>query len=281
MFVGTIAEELIVDSERQVWEDLQPERPSAARIYDYLLGGYHNFESDRVAARRFAEFLPSMPLYMQANRAFLRRVVNYLIGEGVRQFLDIGSGIPTVGNVHEVAQRAEPAARVVYVDIDPVAVRHSEEILKDNTKAAVIQADLRRPEEILDHPEVNRLLDFEEPMALLLMAVLLFVPDDEEAYSAVRALRDALPSGSYVAISHPTDDDLPQEESEQAKSLYAATGNPVSIRTYAQTQRFFEGLELVEPGIVYISRWRPESSDDLFSDPSETSGYYGGVGRKP
>src|SRR5918998_5714074 len=143
--------------------EIEAERPSAARIYDYLLGGYHNFEADRVVAERFRELLPEMPLYMQANRAFLRRVVGYLVGQGIDQFLDIGSGIPTVGNVHEVAQAINPAACIVYVDIDPVAVRQSEEILIDNANATVIQGDLRQPETILEHPDVQRCLDFDKP----------------------------------------------------------------------------------------------------------------------
>lgn len=257
------------------------ERPSAARIYDYLLGGYHNFETDRVAAEQFRELLPSVPLYMQANRAFLRRVVNFMVERGIDQFLDLGSGIPAVGNVHEVAQEANPKARVVYVDLDPVAVRHSQEILKNNPNATVVQADVRHPEAILDSPEVRRMLDFDRPVAVLLMAILLFLTDDEEAYGVVRTLRDTLAPGSYVALSHPTDDNLPQKQTEQAKQLYAATGNPVNIRSYGQIEAFFDGLDLVEPGLVYVSHWRPEEADDLFIDRPESSGYYGGVGRKP
>jgi SAM-dependent methyltransferase len=260
--------------------EMDAERPSAARIYDYLLGGYHNFEADRMAAERFRVLLPSMPLYMQANRAFLRRVVSYLVDRGVDQFLDIGSGIPTVGNVHEAAQVINPAARVVYVDIDPVAVRQSEEILKGNANATVLQGDLRHPETILQHPHVQSMLDFDRPVAVLLLAILLFVTEDEEASRAVRVLRDALTPGSYVAITHPTDDNLPQEQVERAKSLYAGNGIPVNIRSFAQIKNFFDGLELVEPGLVYVARWRPEGPDDLFEQP-ESSGYYGGVGRKP
>jgi hypothetical protein len=256
------------------------ERPSAARIYDYLLGGYHNFEVDRVVAERFRKLLPNIPLYMQANRAFLRRVVTFLVEEGVDQFLDMGSGIPTVGSVHEVAQKINPSVRVVYVDLDPVAVRHSEEILRGNPNATVIRADVRQPEAILANPEVRRLLDPDKPTAVLLLAMLLFVTDDEEAYRLVGTVSDALAPGSYVAISHPTADNLPQKETEQAKTLYGSTGNPVTIRTYDQVERFFAGLELVEPGLVYVSSWRPEGPDDLFVDQPVSSGYYGGVGRK-
>lgn len=257
------------------------EKPSSARIYDYLLGGYHNFEVDRVVAERFRELLPNIPLYMQANRAFLRRVVRFLVEEGVDQFLDMGSGIPTVGSVHEVAQKINPSARVVYVDLDPVAVRHSEEILRGNPNATVIRADVRQPESILANPEVRRLLDPEKPTAVLFLAMLLFVTDDAKAYSLVGNLRDVLAPGSYVAISHPTGDDIPRDQIEQAEALYESTGNPISVRTYEQVEKFFAGLELVEPGLVYVSRWRPEGPEDLFFDQPISSGYYGGVGRKP
>jgi hypothetical protein len=259
--------------------EFEAERPSAARIYDYLLGGYHNFEADRMVADRFRELLPEIPLYMQANRAFLRRVVGYLVDQGVDQFLDLGSGIPTVGNVHEVAQAINPAARVVYVDVDPVAVRQSEEILKGNANAIALHGDVRKTETILEHQDVRRMLDFDKPVAVLLMAILLFVTEDEEASGTVRVLRDALAPGSYLAISHPTDDNLPQDQVEKARNLYAGSGNPVNIRSFGQIKSFFDGLELVEPGLVYVSQWRPEDDDDLFDLP-ESSGYYGGVGRK-
>src|SRR5215213_11358434 len=193
------------------------ERPSAARIYDYLLGGFYNFDVDRAAAQKITGVLPDMPLFMRANRTFLRRVVRFLTDQGIDQFLDLGSGIPTVGNVHEVAQQINPSARVVYVDNEPVAVTHSRTILQGNPRATVIQADLRKPEVILGHPETQRLLDLNKPTAVLFLSVLLFVTDDEEAYRLVRAVRDALVPGSYMAISHPTDDATPPEQGEQAK----------------------------------------------------------------
>ena len=186
--------------------------PSSARIYDYLLGGFYNFDVDRAVARKITEALPDMPLYMRANRAFLRRVVRFLADQGIDQFLDLGSGIPTVGNVHEIAQQANPSAAVVYVDNEPVAVNHSRTILQDNPKATVIQADIRQPEVILGHPETRRLLDFNRPTAVLFLSVLLFVIDDEEAYGVVHYMRDALVPDSYIAISHPTDDETPPEQ---------------------------------------------------------------------
>src|SRR5215207_7482429 len=256
-------------------------RPSAARIYDYLLGGFHNFEVDRAAAREITRVLPDMPMYMRTNRAFLRRIVRFLTDQGIDQFLDLGSGIPTVGNVHEVAQQANPSARVVYVDNEPVAINHSRTILQDNPKATVIQADIRQPEVILDHPETQRLLDFNKPTAVLLLSVLLFVTDDEESYRVVRSIRDVLVPGSYIAISHPTDDETPPEQGEQAKRLYASIGTPVRIRSYNEFEGYFEGLELVEPGLVHVPLWRPEGPDDLFLNNPELSAYYAGVGRKP
>ena len=210
--------------------DVSEDRPSAARVYDYLLGGYHNFEVDRMVARRFIEIFPDAPLFMRANRAFMIRVVRFLREQGIEQFLDLGSGIPTVGNVHELVQEVNPSARVVYVDNEPVAVRHSETILQNTLNATIVQADLRQPEVILNRPEVGRLLDLDKPTAVLLVSVLLFVLDDEEAYGVVRSFREALAPGSYVAISHATEDGAPREQIEQAKKLYASTHNPVTLR---------------------------------------------------
>jgi O-methyltransferase involved in polyketide biosynthesis len=265
---------------RQPSMNVPDDAPSAARIYDYLLGGFYNFEVDRAVAQKITEALPDMPLFMRANRAFLRRVVRFLAEQGIDQFLDLGSGIPTVGNVHEIAQQANPSACVVYVDNEPVAVNHSRTILEGNSKATVIQADIRQPEVILGHPETRRLLDFNRPTAVLLLSILLFL-NDEEAYRVVRYVRDALVPDSYIAISHPTDDKTPPEQSERAEKLYAAIGAPVRVRSYNEVERFFDGLELVEPGLVHIPLWRPEGPDDLFLRNPELSGYYAGVGRKP
>jgi S-adenosyl methyltransferase len=269
-----------MDKPKDNLTELDVERPSAARIYDYLLGGFYNFDVDRAAAQKITEALPDMPLFMRANRAFLRRVVRFLTDQGIDQFLDLGSGIPTVGNVHEIAQQANPSARVVYVDNEPVAVTHSRTILENNPNATVIQADINEPEDILGHPETQRLLDFNKPMAVLFLSVLLFLTDDEEAYRVVRYVRDALMPGSYIAISHPTEDEYPPEQGVRVKRLYAAIGTPVNVRSYNQVEKFFEGLELVEPGLVHIPLWQPEGPDDLFLKNPELSGYYAGVGRK-
>ena len=257
------------------------DRPSSARIYDYLLGGYHNFEIDRMVAEKLLEIYPEARLGSQASRAFLRRVVNFLAGQGIDQFLDIGSGIPTVGNVHEVAQAANPAARVVYVDIDPVAVAHARAMLRDNPNATAIQADARRPDQILNHPEVTGLLDFSQPVAALLLLLLHAIVDDEEAHGIVRTIRNGLAPGSYLAISQATLDKAPPDIVEQTEKLYTGTTSSSKYRSRADILQFFEGLELVEPGLVHIPLWRPEGPDDVFLECPERSLTCGGIGRKP
>lgn len=260
---------------------LDPDVPSAARIYDYFLGGSHNFPADRDAARRLLAANPDTPLLAQVNRSFLRRVVRFLGTQGIDQFLDIGSGIPTVGNVHEIARRNSPAARVAYVDIDPVAVQHSLAILRDVPAATAIRADAREPHGILTHPEVSRLLDFDRPIALLLLAVLHFIPADDEAYSAVNFLREALPPGSYIAIAHPTYEGMSRASVERMEQVLKAVANPSRSRWRAEVLPFFEGLDLVEPGLVYAPLWRPERPNDLLCDAPERSSILAGVARKP
>lgn len=179
-----------------------------------------------------------------------------------------------------MAQRANPAARVVYVDAEPIAVRHSEMILEDNPNATVLQADARQPEHILGHPRVRHLLDLAEPTAVLLFCVLHFVSDDEEAYRLTRVLRDALAPGSYVGISHATYENVTHAQTQQINELYSRTANPLTMRSHSQIERFFEGLELVEPGLVYVPLWRPESPGDFFFDQPARSVTYVGIGRK-
>jgi SAM-dependent methyltransferase len=267
--------------ERPDWapETIDIERPSAARIYDYWLGGSHNFAVDREVARQVVGLVPDTPLIMQANRAFLHRAVRYLVDSGIRQFLDMGSGIPTLGNVHEVVQKSAPDARVVYVDIDPVAVAHSRHILAGNDRVAVIHEDLRQPDRILGHQDTTRLVDFDQPVALLLLAVLHFIPDDEDPAGIVNRLRDALVPGSYVAISHGTADGLSAEISQRGAELFKRTPTPITSRSHAEVARFFAGLDLVEPGLVWSPQWRPEHPDEVGDHP-ERSAAYVGVGRK-
>lgn len=269
-----------MDNEFRGGAGILPDKPSAARIYDYLLGGFHNFAIDRDAAERVRRIYPDMPQVMQANRAFLRRAVTFFAVQGIDQFLDIGSGIPTVGNVHEVAHRLNPAARVAYVDIDPVAVDHSRALLEGDLRATVVQADARQPLEILDHPDIRRLLDFDRPIGVLLVALLHFITDDAHAFGLVRTLRDALAPGSYLALTHATADAMPPDVAAQIRQLYDGTANPGTYRTRVEIERLFDGFALVAPGTVYVSRWRPEAVDDLFIDEPERSVYFAGVGMK-
>jgi SAM-dependent methyltransferase len=258
-------------------ESVDIDRPTAARIYDYLLGGCHNFAADREMAHKVIAAMPDLPLQAQANRAFLHRAVQYLVAAGVRQFLDIGSGIPTLGNVHETAQRAAPDARVVYVDMDLVAVAHSRQILAVNDRTSTIEEDLRRPERILGHPDVRALLDFGQPVAVLLVAILHVIPDDDDPAGIVRRLRDALVPGSYLAIAHGTNEGRTETAAELTR-LSTRTPTPMTPRTRAQVAGFFDGFDLVEPGLVWAPQWHPDSPDDV--DAPERSMNFVGVGRK-
>ena len=180
--------------------------PSGARTYDYLLGGNHNFEADRVMADQVERAVPGIRAAARLNRAFLARAVRFMVGEGIRQFLDIGSGIPTVGNVHEIAQKADPECRIVYVDRDPIAVAHSELMLTGNDRAAMVEADMRDPESILDHPTTRALIDFDQPVGVLFLLVLHWIPDDADPAALVARYRSRLAAGSYLAVTHMTDD---------------------------------------------------------------------------
>lgn len=269
------------DSRRPAWApaDVPLDRPSAARMYDYYLGGHHNFQIDRQVAEQAIAMWPDLPLIMRANRAFLRRAVNYISSQGVEQFLDIGSGIPTVGNVHEVAQRAQPTARVVYVDVDPVTVTHSELILRGRPRVTVVRADMRQPEMILEHPAVQRMLEFRRPVAVLLVALLHFITDDEQAYAVVQKLRDAMAPGSFLVISHASHEGMPAESREH-EELYRRTPTPLKMRSRQEIQHFFGSFKLINPGVVFLPLWRPEGPDDLFLDEPERCTGFAGVGRK-
>jgi SAM-dependent methyltransferase len=254
------------------------ERPSVARMYDYYLGGSHNFAADRAAAQAMVAAVPEAPLMAQANRAFLRRAVQFLVESGVRQFLDIGSGIPTVGNVHEIAQRVAPESRVVYVDVDPVAVAHSREILSGNDRATVLREDLRNPERILTHPEVTKLLDLTEPVAVMILAVLHFVAPDDRPDEILRTLRGALAPGSYLVMSQASDDGRSESgERAEAERVYRRTDNQLWIRGRAELTGLFDGFQLVEPGVVWVPQWRPESPES--AEDAERAVFMGGVGR--
>ena len=254
-------------------------KANVARVYDWWLGGDHNFRADQDAARAMIAVEPNARAIARANRAFLGRAVRFLAAEaGVRQFLDIGSGIPTQNNVHQVAQDAAPGARVVYADVDDVAVAHSKLILDGSADAAVIQADLRDPASILADPETQLLLDFTRPIAVLLVAVLHFIPDADRPEQIVATLRDALPPGSYLVVSHACSDprpDLLSAFETVYKNKVAAQGR---ARTSAEITRFFDGFTLIDPGLVWVPQWRPDQPQDVPDHP-EKYWFLAGVGQ--
>jgi SAM-dependent methyltransferase len=255
-------------------------RANVARVYDYWLGGSHNFLADQDVGRAIAAVEPNMRAIARANRAFLGRAVRFLAAAGVQQFLDIGSGIPTEGNVHEVAQRADPRARVAYVDIDPVAIAHSQAILAGNENAEIAEADLRDPDKILTHPAAERLIDFGQPAGLLLVVVLHFIADADDPWRLVATLRDALAPGSYLALGHATYEGKPAVARATEKVYNRSVSTELHLRSRAEILRFFDGFELVDPGLVYAPMWRPDVPADVPSDPSQF-GCLVGVARKP
>jgi hypothetical protein len=261
-------------------EGVDPGKANVARVYDYWLGGTHNLRADQDAARALLAIDPTVRDLARANRAFLGRAVRFLAASGIRQFLDIGSGIPTERNVHEVAQDAAPGARVMYVDADPVAVAHSKEILAGRRDTAVIQADLLDPGQILGHPETRRLIDFSQPVGLLLLAVLHVIPDSAQPLRSVAVLREALAPGSFLVICHATSESRPDLAAAAQKLYTQRVSAQSAIRSRSGIERFFTGFGLVDPGLVYIPQWRPDSPADVPEDPGKFWALVG-VGRKP
>ena len=259
---------------------VETRRANAARVYDYWLGGTHNFLADQDVARAIAAVEPNIRAFARAGREFLGRAVRFLADAGIRQFLDVGSGIPTEGNVHEVAQQAAPAARVAYVDIDPVAIAHSKAILAGHENAAIIGADLREPEKILAHDTTQRLIDFGQPAGLLLASVLQFISNAEDPWRIVATLRDALAPGSYLVLCHVTDHGQPAVMQAAEKVYNRSVATQIHVRSRAEIMRFFDGFDLVDPGLVSIPLWRPDPPADASSDPSQFWGGLVGVARK-
>ncbi|GAA4523683.1 SAM-dependent methyltransferase [Amycolatopsis samaneae] len=257
-------------------------KPSSARIYDYLLGGAHNFAVDREAAAQIERIMPGGQRSARLNRAFLRRAVVFMMEQGVRQFLDIGSGVPTVGNVHEIAHRADPEYRVLYVDRDAVAVAHSKLILGDNDRADVLRADMRDPESIMDSPEAKRLLDFDEPIGLLFLLMLHWVSDEDDPAGLTARYRDALASGSYLAITHGTEDMQPRRVHELTGVFRRARSHEqATTRSHDEVLALFGDFDLVEPGLVGCGNWRPMGPGDIVEDSKYNEIFYAGVARKP
>ncbi|MBL7499694.1 SAM-dependent methyltransferase [Frankia sp. CNm7] len=259
--------------------DLRIDTPHSARMYDYFLGGKDNFPADRQAAEAALSIFPSIRTTALQARKFMTRVTAELARSGVRQFLDIGTGIPTSPNLHEVAQRVAPDARIVYVDNDPIVLAHSRALLRSapEGRTAYLEADLREPERILRSAEVRETLDLSEPVALSLFAILHFVPDDVNPDGIVAELLDVLSPGSYLALNHATPDFVTPEVEAQVTGLYRAQGIPFQSRRHAEIVRFFDGLELVDPGLVPVHQWRPEGEPEDI--PAADIASYGGLAR--
>ena len=259
--------------------EIDPNKPSPARIYDYWLGGSQNFAVDRLAGQRALAALPNLQDAIRANRAFLGRVVHHLAADcGVTQFLDLGSGVPTVGNVHEVARYINPDAKVVYVDIDPVAIAHARALLDKVDGVEAILADLSKPDSVLSHPTLRETLDLDAPIAILLYAVLHFIPDTEHPDAIVRAYTQAAAPGSYLALSHGAPDTGRQREQDTMLSEYKqSTGVPFITRGADQISAWLTDLTIQPPGLVSIDQWRPEPD---IEQPAYVA-MFGVLARKP
>jgi len=264
-------------SAREVALEIDTSVAHVARVYDYWLGGKDNFAADRAAGEQAIQAYPDIVYSVRANRAFLARTVRYLAGEaGIRQFLDIGTGIPTANNTHEVAQEVAPGSNVVYVDNDPVVLTHARALLVSGQQGhtSYIDADLRDTKRIL--AEAAQTLDFSRPVAIMLMAILQHIDEAEDPYEIVNSLLAAVPSGSYLAISHPAADIETEAMAQMAERLNKLMAEKVTFRTRPQVARFFDGLELVEPGMLRVQEWRPASEIEAKSPAA----LWGGVGRK-
>ncbi|MFJ2030782.1 SAM-dependent methyltransferase [Streptosporangium sp. NPDC087985] len=271
--------------ENQAAPDItDPDIPNVARMYDYYLGGKDNFAADRAAAEQIMKLFPGTRDSARENRAFLSRAVRHLVDSGVRQIVDLGSGLPTQGNTHEIAHAVAPGTRVVYVDYDPVVCTHGRALLTGGDNVSIVQADVRAPEMLL--AELRKHVDFDRPVAFLLLAVLHFIPDEHTgdehtggagAYEIVRRLHEASAPGSHLVVSHATD--TRPDTTPEALEIYNQATAALSLRTHAEITRLFDGYQLAEPGLVFPKDWRPDGPPPL-DDPNPSVGY-AGVGRKP
>jgi S-adenosyl methyltransferase len=257
--------------------------PNVARIYDYILGGKDNFAADRQAARQLLAALPDIAGVVRDNRSFIGRVVRFLAGEaGIRQFLDLGAGLPTQSCVHEMTQAIAPDAHVVYVDNDPVVCSHGQALLGPPGKVGFALGDLRRPAEILQHPEVLARLDFSQPVGVLCVCALHFVPEEEKPHEIIAEYRDHLAPGSYLAITHgitaETPEDDPDGVVESVTNVYQSASAQIHVRSRKEIERFFDGFEILEPGVVWMADWRPDPGTRPAGRPNSL---FGGLGRKP
>ncbi|MDA3625995.1 SAM-dependent methyltransferase [Saccharopolyspora oryzae] len=255
------------------------ESPNAARMYDYYLGGDANFAADREAAEKFLAIVPTGREWAAANRGFLGRAVRFMVEQGIDQFLDLGSGIPTVGNVHEIAHAANPAAKVAYVDREPVAVAHARALLGSTPQVTVTQADIRDPEAVLSAPGVAELLDFTKPVGLLAIAILHFVSDDDRPADIVSRYRAACAPGSYLALSHLSPVTFTDDQLSGGHAVYNRTSTPGTLRTPEQIAELLTGYELVDPGLVLLPEWRPDTP--VAPDAAARTNSYAAVGILP
>ncbi|MET8863851.1 SAM-dependent methyltransferase [Nonomuraea sp. NPDC004580] len=263
---------------------INPHIPHPARIYDYLLGGKDNFASDREAAEALIKLSPGTREGVRAHRAFVGRAVRYMAAEaGITQFLDIGTGLPTQDPTHVIAQRAVPEARVAYVDNDPIVSVHGRALLTGDPAGAteMIEADLREPEKILNDPAVRDLLDFTRPVAVILAGILHFITDEENPYGVVEQLKAAVPSGSHLLLSHITMDFADHLSREEFTKPYDNSSAPMVPRSHDETMRFFDGWNLLEPGLVEVVTWRPDLTEYQEEIPGGHAWAYGGLAIKP
>jgi hypothetical protein len=271
--------ELRLSSDEDWRTHFRPDIPSAARIYDYLLGGKDNYAADQEAARVMIAKLPNVQVAVQWNRSFLRRVVRYLVGEvGIRQIIDIGAGLPSVGNTHEVALEVNPDARVVYVDHDPVVLAHGRDMLQGIANTEIIERDLLEPAAILADPGLTRLINFSEPVAFMYLSILHFVSDAADPAGLIAQLLAPFPAGSHVAISHATHDAVP--EVGDAERIFDKATERARVRSRAEVLELVPGLELVEPGLVWLPEWHPDPDTPMPENIAE-SYYCAVVARKP
>jgi len=274
-----------VTDELQIPAGVDPGVPAPARMYDYFLGGRNNFPADRDAAERVRDVIPEVIDAAWANRGFHQRAARWLAEQGIGQFIDIGSGLPTVGNTHDVVQKVLPSARVVYVDNDPLVLAYSADLLKGNPLTTVVLADLRDPDGVLGHPELRALIDFAEPVGLMMTAVVHFVAPPLDPWGLVATYTRALAPGSYLALSQVTDEKTPPASVRTAEEMYSRASENLYFRSRADVERFFAGLEMVSPSphtpaaVVHVGEWGAE--DPALADSDGSRWLYCGVGRRP
>lgn len=255
-----------------------PRIPNMARMYDYALGGKDNYAADREAVQKLFSFSPENRDVPRANRRFLGRAVRFAAGQGVRQFVDLGTGLPSQGHVHEVVGEVDPGAHVVYVDNDPVVVNYGRALLSGSDSVTVVEADVRDPDSILANPDVTRLIDFSQPVAVLFVAVLHGIPDEADPAGIVRAVGDRMSAGGYLILSHLTSEGHPAELVAQKEAIFARSNAPVCYRSRDQILHMFDGFDLVEPGLTAVTQWRGDALDEKLDAAGQW--WLGGVGRK-